>query len=332
MKYSVDYPYDEFLLENYEINIHEIWLYETKISFDKRLGKNSSLLKKNELGYLIDIIEKISEKNKNNIREYRDDDEYFIRNKRKSETIISLDDKLRLGFFIRRNKLIQYDALSVIDRENENYDFLFALKLRQYHLAPDLLQGFLNFHFKKAFKKRIDIFRAFVINEILDKYSDMFIDNLSSKVYHIVDSNKFKYISNKKHNKLLLKVKPSLPRKEIESYFLKLSHPYGVDSLPIVTEKNIRLFLKANFFEFSETESIFRENIKISFEQKKVKSLVKRYFYEFSRNMSTGEILGQYSIILFDSFVDFKDTDYNTIIKTFSVRANKKYKEFLNLS
>jgi len=332
MKFSPNYQFDEFLLENYEILIHEIWLYEIIDKSDNRKWINTTCLNERELEYLVSIFEEISITNNDNIKVYSQDDEYFERHKIKYESTISSADKLRLGYFVFEDKIVQFDRMRIIGKGSDYYNFLFALKLRQYHLAPELIQNYLHFHYHKKFYKKLDVFKTFVRVDILEQYPDIFLETFRDKIINIVNS--YSFVNRKKDkkdiDKLLLKVKPNLSRGEIENYFMKLTKPFGAESLPIVSEDNVKLFLKANFVEFSETDSVYREKIEIEFGQKRVKNLVKIYIYKFTKYMGRGESCGQYSKLLFDSFVEYSDTEYSTLVKTFAVEQNKRYIEFIN--
>ena len=330
MKFSPNYQFDEFLLENFEILLHEIWLYEIIDKSDNKKWINTTCLNERELEYLVSIFEKISIINNDNIKAYSQDDEYFERHKIKYESTISSADKLRLGYFVFEDKIVQFDRMRIIGKGSDYYSFLFALKLRQYHLAPELIQKYLHFHYAKYFVKKINIFNTFIRVNILEQYPDIFFESIRDKILNIMKSDYSSKKSDYSVDRLLIKVNPKLEKYKIEEYFMKLAKPFGPQGNPIVPKENVKLFLKANFVAFSDTDSKFREKIEIEFGQDNVKGIVKRYIYDFRKYMGKGEILKQYSKLFFDSFIEFRDTDFVTITSSFSYAPSEKYIEFIN--
>ncbi len=79
-----------------------------------------------------------------------------------------------LGYFVARDDLYQYGQNIVIEKEEPDFDYWFAFKLRQYDLGLKHLKGFLNFHLENNFKNNISEFNEF-LELILLQYEGLHI-------------------------------------------------------------------------------------------------------------------------------------------------------------
>ena len=147
----------------YKIDTADIWQYERLLFIN---DKSSKELAKT-------IIDKVEAKIiKGGIPVYDKDyfnnaDEkiqaYYERNKRDyAEVSKTLKERFRLDFFFNKYSCFQYDQTIIINKGNIDFDFWFALKLRQYGFKISELKNFLNFQLEVNFNSEIDEFVNFL--------------------------------------------------------------------------------------------------------------------------------------------------------------------------
>ena len=101
--------------------------------------------------------------------------------------------------------------------------------------------------------------------------------------------------------------------------------------MAIISEEDLFRFLNANFVQFSDEEGD-RSYVNVKFQKKEVKSIVKRYFYEFANkhiNSIRKETMRQYAIALKDSFTAYSDISDDNMAHRFSDPRPKAYNNFL---
>jgi hypothetical protein len=161
----------------YKLDVADIWQYERLLFLS---DKNSIELAKN----IIDKVEAIIIKDGIPVfgKDYFNSaDEkiqgYYERNKRDyAEASKTLKDRFRIDFFFNKYSCFQYDQTIIINNDNVDFDFWFALKLRQYVCKISELKNFLNFQLDTNFNNEIDEFINFLKlsirqyqSELLDK-------------------------------------------------------------------------------------------------------------------------------------------------------------------
>lgn len=207
----------EFNHNYYHIDIADIWQYERLIFLS---DKSSKELAKT----IIDKVEAKIIKDGNPVygKDYFNNaDEkirtYYERNKREhAEASNSLKERFRIDFFFNKHSCFQFDQTIEIKRNNIDFDFWFALKIRQYDSKISEIKNFLNFQLEANFNNDIDEFVGF-LNLIFRQYKVKLIKKLvvhtvndwmvnKPKVKKIIEQEDF-VEDNGHDNKLILKIK-----------------------------------------------------------------------------------------------------------------------------
>ncbi|AUP81219.1 hypothetical protein [Flavivirga eckloniae] len=138
----------------YDIDIADIWYYERELFL---YGENgNTVLAKNIINKVQHIITTKGTPSFS-FKEYQLGDEkfrdYYKRNADMyRKACESLKELYRIDYFIAtKGSCFEYSESIVIDLHNENFDFWFALKLRQYNDKIIAISDFLNFHLKYTF-------------------------------------------------------------------------------------------------------------------------------------------------------------------------------------
>ena len=264
MKAKPDYPYDIYNLSNPEIFLDDIILYEQgkckslsnfEVDFSDSLCLNES-----QLIFLLDIVVNLSVSSENEII-YSDQD-YFTRNLILQSRAKSTLDLLSLGFTIKHNKIYNFSHSNPITNYNQYYDFLFALRLRQYHFAPEYLDKFLKHHYDSYFKSSVQDYLTFLKDILSNEFKQLVPQVLVTIIIKNMDELLFtKQLKDLGQDRFAWKVNPkNITKAKIKAYFMKLNRPYN--NSPILTEADIDLFLSANFVGFSFDDSRDRKKNK----------------------------------------------------------------------
>ncbi|KZS39741.1 hypothetical protein AWE51_08810 [Aquimarina aggregata] len=161
----------------FPIDVGDIWEFESGLFLD---GKTNEQL-------LASSLEKIrtmtiergrpsvtydgSQYSEDMIRYYRSKVERFL-------NATDLQALVSLGYFVSRDDLYQYGQNIIIKKEDSDFDYWYALKLRQYNLGLKHLKEFLNHHLESSFENNKSEFKEF-LELVLLQYEDQF---LSTKV------------------------------------------------------------------------------------------------------------------------------------------------------
>jgi len=325
---SLAITYDKYLIKDPKIYLSEIVSFELYM-YEAHKGRD---IGNGYLQELLDIIYEVSGQNTELIMEYDAKDSYFIRNLLVYSNTSTIYDLLKLGYFIKDNKIISFNEGYEFSKDSRYFSFMFALKLRQYYSDISLIESFLAYHLKNSFSNRNVEYYKFLDDELLYAYSDLYkevyIQKLKTEIKHFEFNNKQAETQNSNDNNRLT---PHINRTQINNYFLRFTKPFGKDNMPILSEEDLFIFLNANFKQFSHGES-YRSYAKIEFQKSKVKSIVKRYFYEFANkyiNSTRKETMRQYALALKDSFTAYSDISDDNMAHRFSDPRPKAYNIFL---
>lgn len=166
----------------YDINLGDIWLYEhdqyisDKSSDDlakKVIDKAEELIiKEGEVSFIVDLDSKESRAYyERNIKDY----------KKSSNT---LKGRFETNYFFNKKLCYQFDQHIIIKRETPDFDFWFALKLRQYDFKLIEIKHFLEFHLDDKFDNDSSKFIDF-LKLLIKQYQDIIFDN---KITQTVDA------------------------------------------------------------------------------------------------------------------------------------------------
>ena len=162
---------------NYDIEIADIWQFEhcqflygrTSEDLAKKIINKAEdlIISKGEESFKVDLSGNIPESNWSyNIRNLND-------YKRASKTLVG---RYEINYFFNKNSCYQFDQEIIIKQEYPNFDFWFALKLRQYNSKlreiKNLLNSQLQFNFNHDTNKLISF-----LKEIIRQYQSEFIEN-----------------------------------------------------------------------------------------------------------------------------------------------------------
>lgn len=157
----------------FSIDIGDIWSFESGLFLDN--GDNLKLLESS--------IEKIRNKTIERGRpsvtydhsQYSDDMiRYYSGKVERFLNAKDLKALVSLGYFVSRDDLYQYGQHIIITKEDPDFDYWFALKLRQYDLSLKHLNDFLNYHLENSFENNKFEFKEF-LELILLQYENLLI-------------------------------------------------------------------------------------------------------------------------------------------------------------
>ena len=187
----------------YDINLVDIWLYEQSLFLSDKTSDD--LAKK-----IIDKVEAIiiiEGKAAFGIN-YRDNKDekirmYYDRNKREhGEAYKILKERFRLDFFFNKYSCFQYDEPIIINSENIDFDFWFALKIRQYNSKTLSLIKFLDSQLVTNFNNDIKVFISFLKFGILKDQSEILLDEVKVAIDDWINRNNSRQVSNKNRQKM----------------------------------------------------------------------------------------------------------------------------------
>jgi hypothetical protein len=165
----------------YDIEIADIWQYEQ----NEFLGDRSSDdLAKKIINKAEEVIIKEGEESFTVDLDNADSRAYYERNLNECrESSNTLKGRYKINFFFNKHICYQYDQHIIVTKENPDFDFWFALKLRQYDSRLIEISNYLDFQKQTNFNK--DIAR---INDFLKVVTMQFKDELiSDRVVGIVE-------------------------------------------------------------------------------------------------------------------------------------------------
>ena len=160
-----------------EINIFDIWQYERQCFLSSKtdqehLQKLTSKIQnkiyshfENKKPISVSKPNKIVEPfTRREIQESGEDKDNFSRyinewNQRVDEGLRVL---VSLDYFLIKNCFFEYNYDIIVDAKEEDFNYWFCLKLRQYQSNPEKLYEFLKYQFKLNFNEEIKRFKAFL--------------------------------------------------------------------------------------------------------------------------------------------------------------------------
>lgn len=180
----------------YEIDISDIWSYERSLFLNDKTSEGLAIKIKRKAE---EIIVERGEASFSSL-DYDEGNESFRKYYSKQiQTFMgalnNLSDSYSLDYFFTNNSCYEYSESIVIDQHNENFDFWFALKLRQYDNKIHLIDSFLDFQLVKTFANDIKKYSNY-LELIVRQYQDGL---LKSRITNTVDDwLKINYHDNRK--------------------------------------------------------------------------------------------------------------------------------------
>ena len=154
-----------------EINIFDIWQYEKQCFLGSKtdqehLQKLTTKIQ-NKIYSYYETKKPISESQPNKIVEpfsRKEGDQYFTKYKNEWNNRVSkgLKELIYLDYFLFKNAFFEYNYDIVIDIKDEDFNYWFCLKLRQYQSNLVKLYDFLNYQFKLNFNEEIKKLKVFL--------------------------------------------------------------------------------------------------------------------------------------------------------------------------
>jgi hypothetical protein len=184
----------EPILDYYAINIIDIWPYERSLFFNEKTTEERVLLvEKKTIKVIIDAanlqqhvegkspVEPFTDLKRYDSGEH---DGYWIqRLQRWDRASGNSYERIALDFFLHQDAFYSFTQDIEIDLTNEDFDFWFSLKLRQYDVNIKHLSKFLDFQLNSTFKDDIPKMREF-LKLLLIQYED---EILPPKVVRILN-------------------------------------------------------------------------------------------------------------------------------------------------
>ena len=182
----------EAILDYYEINTNDIWVFE---AYQYLINKRSD----DQIDHLKNILEQQILKTRREqiqlnktitiepfvtVADYDNNtkEEYWVRHVNEIREAKSLRDQVNLGYFnVLDNGLDSFFSLKeeiTIDRNNDDFDLWFVLKLGQYKDGLKYLNEFLKYQFEESFQSNIEEYTTF-LHILMKQYKNEFLnDNL----------------------------------------------------------------------------------------------------------------------------------------------------------
>lgn len=260
----------------YAIDLADIW------SFERSLFLNSESSEKFAKRIIDNIQTKIIANDKPSFRlidshkENKDFKKYYDRNLNSYiNACRDICELYILDYFFSNKSCFQYDQSIILDKDESDFDFWFALKLRQYENKIIIIDTFLIYQLEQSFNSDIKAFLKFLKLNIRQYQDTLFTNRIVKTVNEYMnnygnegvkgeDSNNTKGInrlSNKKERKIEGKLHSLLLRKVYENpqYLNKDKNRKGL--------KNIFVKLKEEKFIDKKTNL---ENFRSIFQNKEI--------------------------------------------------------------
>lgn len=159
----------------YKIDLADIWDFERSAFLSQEISED-------EATQLLHNIQVEITKNAEAVFGIDDYDEneasfykyYNRKEKEYRDACGSTEELFRIEFFFSNNKCYQYDYPIIIDRHHEDFDYWFALKLKQYHLKLLQLEPFLNYQLNDSFEGDKSLFDKF-LTILIRQYEGSFL-------------------------------------------------------------------------------------------------------------------------------------------------------------
>jgi len=211
----------EVVFKYYEVGTFQIWDYEKYLFLDG-VSSEEHMWKVMEGIHHI-LIRNVQPSFTQKDYEQRDQkfkDKYDRDDKRYAEAFSNLKEVCRLNYFMIGDNMYEYSREVIIDPSHEDFDFWFALKLRQYKDKILEIDNFLDHQLKESFDLRFVKFKRFLILNIRQYRKEFFAEQIVETVEewvqhyqenpdHIVNTeNKELEATEKESNDLEAKVDP----------------------------------------------------------------------------------------------------------------------------
>lgn len=159
----------------FEINTCDIWDYERSMFLS---GKSSEELAHKLIHDIRVLIEPNVEPVYNS--ELETNEEYFQKKvDRYLNVATNLEEMYALDYFIGYDGIYQYDYDIIIDKDHQDFEYWFNLKLRQYEDKILMIDEFLSFQLDKIFESKLDDYVKFLKMSIRQYEGDFYTSKVS---------------------------------------------------------------------------------------------------------------------------------------------------------
>ena len=160
-----------------EINIFDIWQYERQCFLSSKtdqehMQKLTSKIQNKIYSYYenkkpisLSKPNKIVEPFTNRVKyDLGEDKDMFVKhiNEWNNRVTKGLKELIYLDYFLLNNCFFEYNYDIIVDVKDEDFNYWFYLKLRQYQSNPDKLYNFLEYQFKLNFNEDLKKFKVFL--------------------------------------------------------------------------------------------------------------------------------------------------------------------------
>ena len=167
----------------YKIDIADIWQYEHDQFLNGRTSEvlarriidkaEDLIIRKGEVSFNVNFDANVSEKNRS----------YYFRNINDySKASKTLKGRYNINFFFNKDSCYEFAQHIIIKQEDPNFDFWFALKLRQYDSKLTELKNFLEFQLEGTFNRKSVKFFDFLKLEMKQFQDTIFNDRITETV------------------------------------------------------------------------------------------------------------------------------------------------------
>lgn len=194
----------EPILDYFDVNTIDIWTFEANQYLSEKRTDEQIIKVKSALEHEI-VMSRRKQINNNltvtinpivTIDDYDTgkNKDYWVRHVQEILGTKTILDRVNLGYFnVFDNGLDSFFSLEqyiLIDKDNDQYDFWFALKLSQYKSGIKHIPDFLNYQMQDVFNLDIQAFLEF-LEQVILQYKDEFIDEkVSQKAEKWIESQK----------------------------------------------------------------------------------------------------------------------------------------------
>jgi hypothetical protein len=194
----------EPILDYFDVNTVDIWTFEANQYLNEKRTDEQIIKIKSALEHQI-VMSRSEQINKNltvtinpivTIDDYDNgtNKDYWVRHVREILATKTIRDRVNLGYFnvfdAGLDSFFSLEQYILIDKENDQYDFWFALKLSQFKSGIKYIPDFLNYQMHEVFNMDDEAFCEF-LEEVILQYKDEFIDEKAcQKTENWIESRK----------------------------------------------------------------------------------------------------------------------------------------------
>jgi hypothetical protein len=160
----------EPLFECFPILIGDVWNFERGLLLDEGSNEEVLLIAMEKIRAVIIDRGRASVTHKY-AQSSPDTAQYLGRKAERFCNARNLEQLVALNYFFSRDDLYEYNHDILISKEDKDFDYWFALKLRQYDLALKYLNEFLKHHLENTFSEQTSSFQDF-LELLLLQYQD----------------------------------------------------------------------------------------------------------------------------------------------------------------